>query len=457
MKQSLFPVVIAVSLFLFAFPSEAMMGSDHGHWSSGQSSGEPRDQSPRREPESQPSGHRHGDYYHSHEGGQFPHSHDEARPASEAPKSEAAPAPTPASKQPATVKPSRKTAGKTIPESRPKQKTSTKEAATKETATRETVVPVPTEKSSPATPSAPLETSTLARDEVMMRLVRVSGAESVKGQGDAKRGKEDIGDFYMDETPVTNYQYVEFLNKVIESIKVENGIVWGNGEMWLLLGEVMEGYEPIVFQDGRFRVNAAHHAACAVLRVTALGAMAYTRFHGESLPTEEQWVYAVRAGAAEGPPAARDVPGSPSGISGHGDPEGDGDPAASPTPAHTPAVAPSNPALPAHAPATSPEAGAFPPIPSPVMLYPANALGIRGLNANIGEWGLRTVKAPAQGGGEQQEFVVMGGAPIRSAQGTSNPRAIRRYPWEAFSEVGFRGVREVSDAMKGGQSPGAGG
>jgi serine/threonine-protein kinase len=241
----------------------------------------------------------------------------------------------------------------------------------------------------------------------------------------------------MDETHITNHQYAEFLNKVLPSVKVENGVVLGNAEIWLLLGEVKEGYEPIVFQDGKFSVKGAHHAACAVLRVTAFGALAYAHFYGKSLPTEEQWMYVMSAGAA-GPAGERGMSVSSAGISGHGEAEGHGGPAPAPEP--TPA----------------PEAGTSLPIPSPVMLYPANELGIRGLNANVGEWGIRTVNAPVKGGQGQEEYVVLGDVSGQSAQGAPAARAIRRYPWEAFAEVGFRGVRKVPVSTKSAQLPGAG-
>ena len=35
----------------------------------------------------------------------------------------------------------------------------------------------------------------------------------------------DIPSFYMEETMVTNYQLVEFLNQVLPQIKVENKVV----------------------------------------------------------------------------------------------------------------------------------------------------------------------------------------------------------------------------------------
>ena len=435
MKKSLFIMVVAVSLFLFALPSAAMMGS--GHESSGQSSGEPRGQPPQREPETQPSGHRHGDYFHSHEGGRLPHSHEEVRPAKEAPKSEVAPAPT--KKKPAAVKPAGKTPKKTTKQAEPRHDPS-RETAVSHPAEEPSTVTPPSATQPPtpppaSTPSGPLKSSLHGDDEMIMHLVRGNNAGPAIGAGDKGRGIAGIGDFYMDETHITNHQYAEFLNKVLPSVKVENGVVWGNAEIWLLLGEVKEGYEPIVFQDGKFSVKGAHHAACAVLRVTAFGALAYAHFYGKSLPTEEQWMYALSAGTA-GPAGDRGTSVSSPGLSGHGEAEGHGGPA------------------PASAPA--PEAGTSLPIPSPVMLYPANELGIRGLNANVGEWGIRTVNAPIKGGQGQEEYVVLGDVSGQSAQGAPAARAIRRYPWEAFAEVGFRGAREISVSTKSVQLPGAG-
>ncbi len=85
-----------------------------------------------------------------------------------------------------------------------------------------------------------------------------------------------VNSFYMDETPVTNQEYVEFLNKNISRIKVEGGVVQGDGEIWLLLGEVMEGYEPIIFQ-GRQRSMCTTRSMplvpCSVLQDTGQAPM----------------------------------------------------------------------------------------------------------------------------------------------------------------------------------------
>ncbi len=48
-----------------------------------------------------------------------------------------------------------------------------------------------------------------------------------------RKKKVKIDDFYMDETLVTNHQYVEFLNQILNRIKVEGNIVKGDGKIWL--------------------------------------------------------------------------------------------------------------------------------------------------------------------------------------------------------------------------------
>jgi formylglycine-generating enzyme required for sulfatase activity len=95
-----------------------------------------------------------------------------------------------------------------------------------------------------------------------------------------------------------------------------------------------------------------HHAACAVLRVTGHGTSAYAGFHGKRLFTEAEWLHVV--------------------INGN--------------------TVPTNL-----------------PVPSPVLLYQANEFGIRALNSNIGEWGLRIDEA-ATGESSDAMYVVLGTA-----------------------------------------------
>jgi formylglycine-generating enzyme required for sulfatase activity len=199
----------------------------------------------------------------------------------------------------------------------------------------------------------------------------------------------------MDETPVTNYQYVDFLNKNLSSVTVSNGVVKGDGDIWLLLGEVSRGYEPIVFRDGKFDLTLAHHAACPVLRVTAYGASAYARFYGRRLPTVSEWLRAMTVGAR------RQETGQGFFIT---------------------------------------EKNL--PIPSPVLEYKPNAYGIRGLNANIGEWGLRAPSDPTTEGRARIEFEILGGMPGELAEKKEIAAPIRRHPWEAFERVGFRCVQD---------------
>ena len=91
----------------------------------------------------------------------------------------------------------------------------------------------------------------------------------------------------MDETRVTNHQYVDFLNQVIKKVQVEENVVKSDGKIWLILGQVLEGYEPIVYRNGRFHVNQPAHASCRVVRVTAYGATAYAKLLWEKTPQRE--------------------------------------------------------------------------------------------------------------------------------------------------------------------------
>jgi len=217
---------------------------------------------------------------------------------------------------------------------------------------------------------------------------------------------------------VTNHQYVEFLNEMLSKIEVEQGVVRGDGNIWLLMGEIVDGYDPIAFRDGRFRVMEAGHASCPVVRVTAYGASAYAAFYGGRPPTDMEWLHAVRLGKPEHreDPKTIQEPGTKSGTT-------------SMMEQMHPQAQPSA--------VRSPEQPAF---PSPVMLYPANALGIRGLNRNVGEWGIRKRPSTSESGGEASEYVILGGPGKDSKEAFAYPGPIPRRPWEAFERVGFRCV-----------------
>lgn len=192
--------------------------------------------------------------------------------------------------------------------------------------------------------------------------------------------------FYLGETLVTNHQFVGFLRS-IPGVKVEDGTVLGNREIWLLLGEVTEGYEPILFQNGAF-VLPPNFALNPVVRVTALGAQAYARYYGLTLPTKRQWFHAEELGGATSP--------SPGG----------------------------RPLEKAVALAEAASASRL----LPVILSSPNALGIRGLGKNVREW-VRVSDKEAS-----TEVHVVGG--MVKDQGPETH--LRRQPWEAFFDVGFR-------------------
>ncbi|MDA3895268.1 MAG: bifunctional serine/threonine-protein kinase/formylglycine-generating enzyme family protein [Desulfobacteraceae bacterium] len=201
--------------------------------------------------------------------------------------------------------------------------------------------------------------------------------------------------FYMDETPVTNLQYVSFLNEVRSGIRINNNVVLGDENIWLMLGEVTEGYEPIICTDDEFSVKHPGHAACPVLRVTAFGAMAYAQFYGKRLPSEAEWIYAYH-GAKKSP------------ISEHE------------------------------------ETFEKKPILTPVILLDANPLEIRGLNQCINEWTIQSIKGQDSDTNKGPHYMVIGNARDETAKNAWLSAVIRQ-PWESFEEVGFRCAMDISE------------
>lgn len=254
--------------------------------------------------------------------------------------------------------------------------------------------------SPPAAPSAPiLEQRIMGADEAALHLVPGGKVDlPLPLRADGIREIE-VKSFYMDTTPVTIHQYVDFLNEVLPRITVSDGVVKGDDNIWLFLGEVAPGFDPIVFKDGMFHLTIAHHASCPVLRVTAYGASAYADYYGRRLPTVAEWLRAAEPSTASGV-AERKLP-----------------------------------------------------IPSPVMEYKPNAYGIGGLNANIGEWGMWRSMDKENGDKKadaQTAFAVLGGIPDPSVEKAGLGAPISRFPWEAFQRVGFRCVKDAGENREAG-------
>mgnify|MGYP001210699439 CR=1 FL=1 len=266
--------------------------------------------------------------------------------------------------------------------------------------------PAPSPKQSPAAGAAdPLPSVLTGKDGARLFLItgdRMPPKEMLEPSGEALRMEL----FYMDETEVTNHQYVEFLNAALHRIHVEDQAVKGNGAAWLLLGEVVKGYEPIVFKSGTFVVKDPVHHSHPVVRVTADGAAAYAAHYGRRLPTAAEWLYAEKTGTdqRQAIPAAKPQ---------------------QPAPTHMERMhGQSQEAKPSPKPSAVKQNRTERPVS--VTQLPPNRYGVRGLDGNVDEWGIMPSEKTPQASDGTRYGVFPGG--------------IGRPPWEAFKEVGFRTV-----------------
>jgi len=257
-------------------------------------------------------------------------------------------------------------------------------------------------------PSDTPKQSILAEDGASMHFVPAGMVTLPKSSGSQPERSVRVNPFYMDETLVTNHQYVEFLNHNLSMIRVERGVVHAEDEIWLLLGEVMEGYEPIVFQKGELKVSKIAYASLPALRVTAYGASSYARFYNRRLPTYTEWLRALGNGDTHTDEPSHDGGDSPeeTNIQSMHD--------MMRSQAKSDVSRPKSPDLKL----------------SSVINDPPNKYGLRGLNKKIKEWGLKVSETTSRDNIREAEFVVL-------------PSTIQRYPWEGFGEVGFRCVREA--------------
>lgn len=299
----------------------------------------------------------------------------------------------------------------------------------------ETSPPTELQKAPSSSPSQPYDASAptiTSKDGTTMHLVP-AGQVTFPDYFGSESGKAvQVTPLYMDETEVTNYKYVEFLNQSLSRIKIEGELVYGDGKPWLMLGSVYGGYEPIIYRKGRFLLKDSSAAAYPVVKVTGYGASAYAAFYGERLPSEAEWLHA--AGRRKVP--TRDVSD------------------AGPTPSRGAdelekemeswaggfKEAPQTPRL------SSPEdladgsgSEGSSQIPYLVTRFTPSADGIRGLNQNVSEWGIRqggSTNSPAQ-------FVILGGLRGTVLQASTPFPGVAQDPSTAFTDVGFRCVVSI--------------
>lgn len=96
--------------------------------------------------------------------------------------------------------------------------------------------------------------------------------------------------FYLSETPVTNQQYITFLNENMNRVKVVDSDVFFDELLVLRISERIRNYKPIAFEGGRFTIKDPMHSACAILVVTGMGAAAYAKYYNLRLPFAQEWV-----------------------------------------------------------------------------------------------------------------------------------------------------------------------
>jgi len=229
-----------------------------------------------------------------------------------------------------------------------------------------------------------------------------------------------VPSFYMQETQITNHQFVMFLNLVRDRVTIKEGAVSGEDGIWLLLGEISPWYEPITYRQGMFVMDPAT-AMNPVVRVSAKGARAFADFYGSRLPTVAEWRLAQRLGEDVGKTNSLAPSRVPFVLAQGMEMDGWWQER---TPPKQKQVKPAVPTKPKQVKPAIPERKLF-----SVADAPANRLGIRGLGTNINEWTTMVI-------GTETHYFVTGGPPTDA----SLIEPLKRQSWEGFADVGFRTV-----------------
>jgi formylglycine-generating enzyme required for sulfatase activity len=152
--------------------------------------------------------------------------------------------------------------------------------------------------------------------------------KTIQNSSDEPSHAVDLDGFWIDKYPVTNEEYVRYLDDALSQGMVRVGDVAVMGEIdgaWVpfyyfkpytaLVPGYYETGNPrkpeflhwISFDGSRFGVVAGKEKY-PVVDVSWFGATAYARFHGKSLPTEAQWEKAARGADGRRYPWGNNLP-----------------------------------------------------------------------------------------------------------------------------------------------------
>ena len=146
-----------------------------------------------------------------------------------------------------------------------------------------------------------LVVSTLTEiDGARLQMVAGGEAEWQPDHTSQELSRETIPAYYIETNPVSNSRYISFLNDIVSQISVRDSAVYFQDTVLVLLGEVREGYTPILYQEGKFIISAPQYGERPVVRVTAEGALAYAHYYNRDLPTPAQWSLAIKVGQMAG-------------------------------------------------------------------------------------------------------------------------------------------------------------
>jgi serine/threonine-protein kinase len=252
-----------------------------------------------------------------------------------------------------------------------------------------------------------------------------------------------INPFHMDEFFVTNLQFADFLNHNLPKIKIDGEVVKNGDEVLLLLGEVRSGYEPLIYRRGKFHITDPTFASSPVLRVTGYGALAFSKFFGRRLPTEPEMLYAMFKGADNQKQKRRaELTKRSKKEMAQGMMRMMGD-----WNSETERWSMENWSTPS----TDQDLSSLNNVKSKTpefllsaLTFSPNILGIKGLNHEIGEWAYMEQAYSSQEPTKTIRFSVIGGVDGRAEGKISFSAFVKRFPWEAFEEIGFRTVKSTA-------------